>query len=331
MSPERKNERWAPEASLEAFRARAELLEHIRLFFKERGVLEVETPLLCHAAVQDPHLHPIPAQYQPLGATQSQIFYLQTSPEFAMKRLLAAQIGPIYQVCKAFRNGELGKIHNPEFTLLEWYRPGFDHHQLMNEVDDFLAIHLKTPKASRIRYQDLFLEYLDLDPFQAHLWELQTKAKDKQINVDKEIQSSLTRDDWLNLLMTHCIEPYLGFNGPVMVFDFPGSFAALAKIRKMPQGDVAERFEVYLYGMELANGYHELTESDTQEQRFYQDAALRKHLNHPEIPIDRHLVNALKAGMPECAGVALGLDRLLMLKINAKEIKEVIAFTIERA
>jgi len=322
---------FAPEASLEALRARALLLESIRQFFKQRSVLEVETPLLCHAAVQDPHLHPIPAQYQPFGNASPQTLYLQTSPEFAMKRLLAANIGPIYQLCKAFRNGEVGKIHNPEFTMLEWYRPGFNHHQLMNEMDDFLAFILNTQTAERISYQDLFLMHLDLDPFQATQLELQNKAKDKKINLDKNMPSTLTNDDWLNLLLTHSIEPKLGFERPVMVFDFPKSQAALAKIRKTPHFEVAERFEVYMNGMELANGYHELTDGNILEQRLYQDAATRKQLNHPEIPIDSHLLNALKAGLPDCAGVALGFDRLLMLKMNAKEIREVLAFTIEKA
>lgn len=351
---------WQPEATIEALKARASLYDDIRAFFKERGVLEVETPLLCHAAIQDPHLHPIPAQYLPFGAETPTTLYLQTSPEFAMKRLLAAKVGSMYQLCKAFRNGEVGKIHNPEFSMLEWYRPGYDHIQLMDEVDSFFERMIQAPKAHRISYQDLFLEYLDLDPFLATLMELQTSAQKIGVDLVTEFSANnlasddrnniyiddspqqnkttaLTRDDWLNLLMTHGIEPKLGFDKPVMVFDFPASQAALAKIRKgLPNNssgkfDVAERFEVYIQGMELANGYHELTDGSLQEQRLFDDAAIRKTLKHPEIPIDMHLVNALKAGMPACAGIALGVDRLLMLKLHVKNINEVLAFTIDRA
>lgn len=323
---------WQPTASLDALRARALLFQEIRSFFKERCVLEVETPLLCHAAIQDPHLHPIPALYLPFGTQNAETLYLQTSPEFAMKRLLAFGVGAMYQLCKAFRNGESGRLHNPEFTILEWYQPGYDHYQLMDEVELFLSCMIHSQKAERITYRNLFLKFLDLDPFQAEDAELQAFAEAREINIGSELQNTLTRDDWLNLLMTHCIEPSLGFEGPVMVYDFPASQAALAKINTNEQGfKIAERFEVYIEGMELANGYHELTDGLLQEQRFQEDARVRQTLDHPEIPIDIHLVSALNAGMPDCAGVALGVDRLLMLKQKSKDIKEVLAFTIDRA
>lgn len=323
---------WQPQATLDALRARAALFQEIRNFFRERNVLEVETPLLCHASIQDPHLHPIPALYWPFGKQNSETLYLQTSPEFAMKRLLAFGVGPMYQLCKAFRNGETGRLHNPEFTILEWYQPGYDHFQLMDEVELFLNCMIHTPKATRITYRDLFLKFLALDPFQAEDAALQAYAEKRGIHFVSDLQNTLTRDDWLNLLMTHCIEPHLGFEGPVMVYDFPASQAALAKINTNEQGfKIAERFEVYIEGMELANGYHELTDGVLQEQRFQEDARVRQKLNHPAIPIDHHLVSALKAGLPDCAGVALGVDRLLMLKQKSKDIKEVLSFAIDRA
>jgi len=322
---------WKSSAGIHALQARAKLYTDIRSFFKDRDVLEVETPLLCHAAVQDPHLHPIPALYLPFGASSAKTLYLQTSPEFAMKRLLASNVGAIYQLCKAFRNGEEGKWHNPEFTILEWYQPGFDHFQLMDETDEFLAFILHAPKAERITYQQLFMKYLKVDPFHAPLTELQNTAMSIGINIDENPQPSLERDDWLNLLMTHGIEHKLGFTHPVMVYDFPASQASLAKINQRSSFDVAERFEVYIEGMELGNGYHELTDGFLQEHRFQQDMGVRAALNHPAIPLDHHLVNALKAGMPECAGIAVGIDRLLMLRLKVKDISEVLAFPVSRA
>jgi lysyl-tRNA synthetase class 2 len=329
MSLAQKNN-WRPNATLEALRCRAALLSDIRTFFQERGVIEVETPLLCHAATNDPHLHPIPALYTAFGAEQSNTLYLQTSPEFAMKRLLAFGIGPIYQLCKAFRNGETGKIHNPEFTILEWYQPGYDHHQLMSEVDIFLQSILKTPPASRITYQQLFLDKVGLDPLNASLIQLQEAARDIGVAIDDTLKAKLGKDDWLDLLLSHEIEPELGFAQPVIVYDFPESQAALAKIRPGNPG-VAERFEVYVNGLELANGYHELTDGEHQYERLKRDSQMRVTLNHPEIPIDMNLVEALRAGMPDCAGVALGVDRLLMAKLGKANIEEVVSFTIDRA
>lgn len=329
---------WQPQALKQTIIARAKFYQDIRQFFNERQILEVDTPLMCHAAIQDPHLHPIPVQYRDFGHAEK-TYYLQTSPEFAMKRMLAMNIGPIYQLCKAFRNGEQGKIHNPEFTILEWYRPSMDHFQLMDEVDDFLIKILGTEKSERITYRDLFLEKIKLNPFTANLNELENCAIHHKININlNHIQSNqhdqnLTTDDWLNLLLTHIIEPTLGFNTPTMVYDFPASQAALAKIRydSVNSISVAERFEVYIQGMELANGYHELTDATIQLERFKNDAQTRKTLNHPEIPIDMFLVQALESGLPDCAGVALGIDRLLMLKLGIKNIEDVLAFPIDRA
>lgn len=337
-----------PSANKKALFARAKLNQDIRDFFSERGILEVETPLMCEAAIQDPHLHPIPTLYKPLGNNEdnahTKLFYLQTSPEFAMKRMLAANVGPIYQLCKAFRNGERGRLHNPEFTMLEWYRPGFDHHKLMDEMEEFLKGILNISWCERITYQNLFLSRIQLDPFKASLQELENAANFHKIDINFQENSTannndlnkqdLNMDDWLNLLLTHVIEPSLGFNSPCMVYDFPPSQAALAKISMSSQTNnfrVAERFEVYMHGMELANGYHELTDPDLQLERFKKDFELRKMLKHPEIPIDYHLIEALKVGLPDCAGVALGVDRLLMVKMGIKNIDEVLAFPLEKA
>jgi lysyl-tRNA synthetase class 2 len=335
MSLELKNKTdqgWSPTASLQNMKARADLLEKVRAFFKERGVLEVETPLLAQAAATHPYLRPIMAFYSEFEHSPQQNFYLQTSPEFAMKRILAAFPYPIYQICKAFRNGEVGRYHNPEFTMLEWYRPHFNHHDLMNEMDDFLSFLLDVPKAERVTYESIFLRLLDINPHTATLSELKEYALTK-ITINAIEAETLSKDDWLDLLMTHCIESNLGFDHPVMIYDFPASQAALAKVSINDPGYplVAERFEVYVKGIELANGYHELTDPLVQLKRFEEDTAIRERMGLSTIPIDYHLVNALQQGLPSSAGVALGIDRLLMLKLDSQHIEEVIAFTIDRA
>lgn len=321
---------WQPTASLENLRVRAQVLDQIRTFFKARSVLEVDTPLLGHCAALDPHLDPIPALYLAPGQKENKPLYLQTSPEFAMKRLLAAGSGPIYQLGKAFRNGETGRFHNPEFTVLEWYRPGFTHHALMDEIEELLFAILATEKSVRLSYTDLFLEKLELHPLKATLAELQNCALAHQITIPVAQANTLTTDDWLDILMTHKIEPELGFEVPIMVFDYPASKAALAKVRNEIY-PVAERFEVYVRGVELANGYHELTDALQQQVRFVEECEMRKKLGLRNIPIDNRLLMALKAGLPDCAGVALGVDRLLMLKLNCHSIDRVMPFTIDRA
>jgi len=329
MSPELNNITWHPSTTLETLQKRAELLADIRAFFQKKNVLEVETPLLCRSAALDPFLQPIPVVYKGYHSKVNQTLFLQTSPEFPMKRLLAAGGGSIYQICKAFRNDEVGRLHNPEFTMLEWYRLGFDHDALMDEVDELFSLVLNCPKAERLSYKTVFENRLEINPLKATLAELIHCAVSQNITIDKSVADTLTIDDWLDLLMTHCIEPHLGFERPVMIYDFPASKAALAKVR---EGDgVAERFEVYIQGIELANGYHELTDPEIQIARFKQDCKMREELGLASIPIDDYLIAALKAGFPDCAGVALGIDRLLMLKLNCRDIKEVISFTIDRA
>ena len=313
---------WRPTATISQLRARAKIIADIRAFFSERDVLEVDTPLLCRVTATDPHLLSIrvPLHNHEMG-------FLQTSPEFPMKRLLASGIGSIYSLGKVFRGDESGRYHNLEFTMLEWYRIGFDHHQLMDEMDDLFRRILNSPKAIRVTYRELFRQFLNIDPFTAALSELQNAAHQNNINGPDLGED---RDTWLQLLMSHLIEPQLGNTQPHFIINFPASQAALAKIRQEDGQLVGERFEVYIQGIELANGYHELTDDKEQRHRFNADNTQRKKMHLPELPIDENLLAALGHGMPECAGVALGVDRLIMLATKASHINEVIAFPFER-
>jgi lysyl-tRNA synthetase class 2 len=318
---------WRPTASWENLRRRAELLARLRQFFARRGVLEVETPLLASAPASDPHLHSLSTRYVGPGAASGRTLYLQTSPEFAMKRLLAAGSGPIYQLCKAFRDDEAGRHHNPEFTLLEWYRPGFDHHALMDEVDALLGEVFALPAADRLSYAEAFQRHLDLDPHSADIAELRAGAG--ELGQEAGLQPE-DRDGWLALLLSHRIQPRLGQARPTFVFDFPASQAALARVR-CGSPPLAERFELFVGGLELANGYHELTDAAEQARRFRADQAQRRALGLSEVPLDLHLLAALEHGLPHCAGVALGVDRALLAASGAQRLDEVIAFPIERA
>lgn len=318
---------WQPSASIDTLKQRAHILQKIRTFFIERGVMEVETPLLCHASVTDPHIQSIPALFQSLSSHHTETCYLQTSPEYAMKRLLAAGSGPIFQLTKSFRQGEVGRFHNPEFTMLEWYRPGFDHHQLMNEMDALLQLVLKTPAAERKTYTGLFAELLQIDAHHATIEELKACAAHHQLHVAADIQD---RDTWLQLLMSKYIEPRIGQEAPCFVYDFPASQAALAKIQPSTP-PVASRFEVYFKGIELANGFHELQDVHEQRKRFENNIAERKKLKMSPMPIDEFFLSALAHGLPDCSGVALGIDRLIMLAVHAAAIKDVISFDFERA
>jgi lysyl-tRNA synthetase class 2 len=308
---------WMPSASLEALQHRAKLLEGIRQFFKNRHYLEVETPALSRYGVSDIYLSNIQACFR--GET----CYLHTSPEYAMKRLLAAGSGPIFQIAKVFRDDELGRWHNPEFTLLEWYQLNINHHQLMDEVDAFLQIILKTPPMLRITYAAIFEKICQINPHNASLNDLQLLLK--QHSLDNVIPLDETdRDQYLFLCMSHIIEPaLLAWNQPVALYDFPASQAALAKINS--EG-FAERFEIYYQGIELANGFHELTDAEAQAQRFRQDNLRRKEKGFSEATVDPYFLAALKNGLPNCSGVALGVDRLVALALKHFEIKKIISF-----
>jgi lysyl-tRNA synthetase class 2 len=318
---------WQPSASLEKLRQRAKLIDKIRDFFRERDVLEVDTPVMSHGTITDPHVVGIPVLYQAIGSPHETKLYLQTSPEYGMKRLLAAGTGAIFQINKAFRQGEVGKIHNPEFTILEWYRPGFDHHRLMDEMDLLLQLILQTPKAERISYQDLFENYLGVNPHQATTEDLMQCAKQQNIPFGSVLSD---RDAWLDLLWTHAIEPHVGDERPLFLFDFPASQAALAKIRP-GNPSLASRFEVYFKGIELANGFHELQDTKEQAQRFLKDLVFRKQHGLPEKSIDKRMLAALQHGLPDCAGVAVGIDRLIMLALGCEQVSDVVSFAFDRA
>jgi len=317
---------WRPTASLEMLRLRAQILAQIRTFFADREVLEVETPLLASSPVTDLHLHALSCRYRGPGADGGRELYLQTSPEFAMKRLLAADSGPIYEVCKAVRDGESGRMHNPEFTILEWYRTGWDHHQLMDEVDELLQLVLGTPPGDRLTYGAVFQRHAGVDVFSVRDEKLVSRAEDLGVVEPADLE----RDDLLNLLLTHEVEPQLGRGRPTFVHDYPASQASLARVRP---GDppVAERFEVFSEGVELANGYHELRDPTEQRRRFEADNAARRAAGSPVVPIDERLLAALEHGLPDCAGVALGVDRLVMLAAGSSEISDVLAFPTDRA
>ncbi len=309
---------WQPSASIAALKQRAQIIQQIRTFFAQRNVLEVETPLICEHTVSDPYLNSFtcvdPTNQQTLG-------FLQTSPEYAMKRLLAAGSGDIFEITKAFRQGEAGKQHHPEFTMLEWYRVGFDHHTLMDEVDSLLQLILGVPAGERVSYSQAFENTLHLNPHTATVEALSHAAQQTDATIHFE-----QRDDWLDFLFGHVIGPGLGHGKPTFLYDFPASQAALARIRP-DTPPVAERFEVFVNGIELANGYHELNDPVEQEKRFTDDLAKREQLGAAGIPIDTKLLAALQHGMPACAGVALGLDRLLMLALGVSNIAQVMSFT----
>lgn len=302
------------------------MLAMIRAFFAEREVLEVETPILSSAAATDPHLDSFSTQYTGPGFGGEHRLYLNSSPEFAMKRLLAAGSGDIYQICKVFRQGELGLLHNPEFTMLEWYRLDFSLEQLMDEIEQlcvYLASFL-TPPFERITYQQAFQSHLGLDPFHCPLSELKQICQSRGIEVTGLDED---RDDWLALLLTHVIEPELGREKPCFLYHYPPSQAALARVQDGNPA-VALRCELYWQGVELANAYDELGSGELLLERFQQENDSRALQGKNIMPVDGHLLEALDHGLPPCSGVALGLDRLLMLLIGEKHLKNVLSFSL---
>jgi lysyl-tRNA synthetase class 2 len=317
---------WRPTAALAVLHRRAELLRRLRDFFAARCVLEVETPLLGAATATDLHLASLPVRVT--AGPEPRTLWLQTSPELHMKRLLAAGSGPIWQLARAFRDGEAGGRHNPEFTLLEWYRPGWDHHALIDEVEELLSELLGTATGERITYREAFVRHAGLDPFTAPLAELMERTRALGIDTG---ELPAEREVWLQLLLSLAVEPHLGRHGaPTFLLDFPAEQAALARVRR---GDppVAERFEAFVAGVELANGYHELADPAEQARRFAADVAARAARGLPAVPADERLLAALAHGLPDCAGVALGFDRLVMLAVGGTRIEEVLAFPIARA
>ncbi|WP_104400349.1 elongation factor P--(R)-beta-lysine ligase [Vibrio penaeicida] len=319
---------WQPTADITQLKQRAELIGKIRAFFQRRDVLEVDTPAMSHATVTDIHLHTFQTQFVGPDYANGRSLYLMTSPEFHMKRLLAAGSGSIYQICKSFRNEENGRFHNPEFTMLEWYRIGFNHHDLMDEMDELLQLTLTCEKADRMTYQNAFLSVLGVCPLEDSMDTLKRAAG--ELGLNDIAQSEEDRDTLLQLLFSVGVENKIGQDAPVFVYDFPASQAALAKINQQ-DSRVADRFEVYFKGIELANGFHELDNPSEQLSRFEQDNKQRIAMGLSEQPIDYHLIDALKAGLPQCAGIALGIDRLVMLALGEEHIDRVTAFSFPRA
>jgi lysyl-tRNA synthetase class 2 len=319
---------FEPSASIDALRARADLLHRIRAFFAHRGVLEVETPALSQRAVTDVQLASFSTLYRgPATESGGLPLFLVTSPELAMKRLLAAGSGPIFQIARAFRDGERGRHHNPEFTMLEWYRPGFDGAALQDEVAALLREVAGAGRCDRRSYASLFEDLLELDPHRADLGAVIDAIR----RAGLQAPAPADVDEGLQLLFSHSIEPRIAASpAPVIVFDYPRGQAALARLSA---GDppVAERFEVYWGGLELANGFHELTDAAEQRRRFEQDREHRRRRGLPVPLADERFLSALEAGLPECSGVALGVDRLLMVLLGARSIDEVLAFPLERA
>ncbi len=327
---------WRPSASLDALRLRARMLTTLRAFFAERGVMEVETPALSAAGSTDPHLASLLTRYHGPGApTRGRRLYLQTSPEFPMKRLVAAGSGCIYQVARVFRDGEAGRLHNPEFSLLEWYRVGFDHHRLMDEVEALVGVLLAQggrrglARAERLSYAELFGRHLGVDPHGTGVPGLAGCARRHGL-VPPPGMPCDDPDPWRDLLLTHLIEPHLGHDRLTFVYDYPATQAALARLRP-GNPPLGERFELYLGGVELANGFHELGDAAEQGRRFRADNVARRRGGTAAVPPDRRLLGALEAGLPSCAGVALGLDRLVMLAGGYGSLADVLAFPVGRA
>ena len=316
---------WRPTASREMLERRAALLARARGFFAKRGVLEVDTPIVVNAPVTDAHIHSAQVMFE---GDAGQRFFLHTSPEYAMKRLLAAGTGDIYQICHVVRALERGRLHNAEFTLIEWYRLDFPLAALMSEVEELVRELLGPTRAgasARVSYREAFLETLALDPFTAPLAELTQRARAAGFQ-----GAAADRDELLELLMGTVIGPRLGHGGLTFVYGYPASQAALARLDP-DDPRAAQRFELYCEGIELANGFHELTAAREQRARFERDVAERRRAGLPDTSIDERLLAALAAGLPDCSGVALGFDRTLMLAAGAERIDAVLPFPTERA
>jgi lysyl-tRNA synthetase class 2 len=313
---------WRPSARLNVLEKRARLLRATRDYFAATRTLEVETPTLSAAAVTDVHLASVQAQVCGKPA------YLHTSPEYAMKRLLAAGSGDIYQIARVYRDGESGRYHNPEFTMIEWYRINHDHHQLMDDVEQLIGCLIPArcvDRSERLSYQEAVQVHAHVDALNDPTAMLLGALQQSGIDAPAAIQQD--RDALLDLIMAVIVGPKLGHQRLTFIYDYPASQASLARVR----GNVASRFEMYLDGIELANGFHELSYADEQRNRFAQDLQQRRQRNLPAMPMDENFLAALAHGLPECAGVAVGFDRVMMCAISAEHINEVLAFAYERA
>ncbi len=322
---------WQPSASFDALRLRAALNARIRTFFAEREVTEVETPVMSVAGNTDPNIASFSLEFSGRTDGAPRTRWLRTSPEYPLKRLLAGGFGDCYELGRVFRDGEAGGRHNPEFTMLEWYRLGWDHHRLVDETAELirqaLALVDRQATLERVRYRDLYRRELGLDPLAAPDQALRDALGNVVID-----PAGLTRDDWLDLLMTHRLQPAFPVDRMTAVVDYPASQCALARIAPDEEGTpVAQRFELYLGPLELANGYHELSDATEQGARFDRDRSVRASRADAVPPRDDCLLDALASGFPNCAGVALGVDRLLMAMLGTERIADVLAFDFARA
>ncbi|GAA6203797.1 elongation factor P--(R)-beta-lysine ligase [Thalassotalea sp. SU-HH00458] len=320
---------WESKICWELAQQRASVIRSIREFFYSRNIVEVETPLLSHGTVTDVYLDSFSCQYDFASRSSSKDLFLQTSPEFAMKRLLASGYQSIYQICKAFRHESHGRFHNPEFSILEWYRIDFDHFQLVDELADLLSLTLKCGEAERMTYQQVFLKYLKVDPLTCTNALLKETLSDHKVLGDW-IDTEQDKDVLLQVLFSECIENQLGSDVPCFIYNYPASQSALAKL-STDDPRVAERFECYYKGVELANGFNELTDPREQISRFETDNAKRHSLGKKDKPLDRLFLAALEHGLPACAGVAVGIDRLLMLALDKPDIASTMTFNITNA
>jgi len=314
---------WHPTASFGALELRARMLRAAREYFAATKTLEVETPTLSRAAVTDVHLASVNS------TVNGQPRFLHTSPEYAMKRLLASGCGDIYQIARVYRDGESGRFHNPEFTMIEWYRVGIDHHALMTDVEQLAAAllpaHRSSERAERISFRDAVQLHAGVDAFDDPISVLLGALTNAKVDVPQGLEQD--RDACLDLIVSTLVGPKLGRDRLTFVHDFPASQAALARVH----GRVASRFEAYLDGIELANGFHELVDVIEQRKRFDADNEERERRGLKRMPVDENFLAALEHGLPECAGVALGFDRLVMCATGAKHIDEVLAFPFDRA
>lgn len=317
---------YRPSMTLDFAIRKAEMLSDIRHFFMNRGVLEVTTPILSHHGNTDIFIQSVSTNFSHQG--KSKLGYLHTSPEFAMKRVLADYQVPIYQICQVFRDAEKGHKHNIEFTMLEWYRPDFNLSQLADELSELIGVALnKALPFKTYRYAQAFLDHLDIHPFSASIDTLRQTALRQNISLDMGDD----RQGWLDLLFSHVIEPTLGFDLPTLISDYPVATASLARIEKDDDGfDVAKRFELYINGLEIANAYDELANGDELLKRFHQDNQRRATLGLPIIPIDTHLIAACDE-LPPCSGIALGIDRLFMVREKLSDISQAVMMTTDRA
>ncbi|AJQ94390.1 EF-P lysine aminoacylase EpmA [Gynuella sunshinyii] len=309
---------WKPTAPLQNLVIRAQIINKIRNFFQDRQVLEVETPILSQFAATDPHL----------DSFRVNDHFLQTSPEFPMKRLVAAGSGAVFQICKVFRQDEAGKRHNPEFTMLEWYQPGYTDQQLWQEAIALISCITGEHSTQVISYRDAFISYLQVDPLTAELSALKQLCH-QYAGAEAD---NFSRDDCLDLLISIVIEPGFNPNQFTVLHRFPASQAALAKKTTDPDGEkVSHRFEIFFKGMELANGYWELTNAKEQKDRFDDDNRRRVKMGKQPVPVDKLMLDALENGLPDCAGIAMGIDRLIMIACHSRNIKEVLSFSWENA